>query len=146
MINRYEREVFEIFNDFSKLTKKADKVEFLKVEGERTPAFKDVIRGIFDERLKFVLPEGKPPYSPNRPESTPSSLRRLHRQFGDYVEGARNQSQPKFKIERSFIQLLESVHAEDALIVVDMINKKSPVKSLTKKLVQEASPSMLPSA
>ena len=141
-----EKEVFELFEDFQKLTKKADKIKFLRETGETTPAFKDVIRGAFDPRLKFVLPKGKPPYTPNRPESVPSSLRRLHRSFGDYVEGARSAEQPQWKIERNFLQLLESIFAEDALIVIDMVNKKSPSKGLTKKLVQEAFPSMLPSA
>lgn len=141
-----EKEVFELFEDFQKLTKKADKIRYLQETGARVPAFKDVIRGAFDPRLKFVLPSGKPPYTPNRPESVPSSLRRLHRGFGDYVEGARSAEQPQWKIERSFLQLLESITAEDALIVIDMVNKKSPSKGLTKKLVQEAFPSMLPSA
>jgi hypothetical protein len=141
-----EREVFELFEEFQKLTKKADKIKYLQETGNKVPAFKDVIRGAFDPRLKFILPKGKPPFTPNRPESVPSSLRRLHRQFGDYVEGARSSEQPSWKIERSFIQLLESIFAEDALIVIDMVNKKSPSKGLTKKLVQEAFPNMLPSA
>ena len=107
------------------------------------PAVKDVVRGAFDPRLKFVLPEGKPPYSPNRPESVPSSLRKLHKQFGDYVEGARSSAMGKIKRETRFIQLLESIHAEDALIVLDMVAKKPPVKGLTKKIVEEAFPNLL---
>jgi hypothetical protein len=39
--------------------------------------------------------------------------------------------------------MLESIHAEDALIVLDMVAKKSPVKGLTKKLVLEAFPKLL---
>jgi hypothetical protein len=138
-----EKEVFEIFEDFTKLTNKKDKVLFLQEQGNLVPAVKDVIRGCFDERLSFVLPEGSPPYTPNRPESVPSSLKMLHRQFGNFVVGARAGQLSKMQIENQFIQMLESIHAEDALIVLDMVAKKSPVKGLTKKLVLEAFPKLL---
>ena len=138
-----EKEVFEIFEDFTKLKTRKDKITFLQEQGSRVPAIKDVIRGTFDDRLKFCLPEGKPPYNPNRPESTPSSLRRLHREFGDFVEGARSSKLGQLRVETKFIQLLESIHAEDALIVLSMKDKKSPVKGLTKKLVEEAFPTLL---
>lgn len=138
-----EKEVFEIFEDFSKLKTRKDKVLFLKEQGNQIPAIKDVLRGVFDERLKFVLPEGKPPYNPNRPESVPSSLLKLHRQFGNFVQGARAGQLSSLQIENQFIQLLESIHAEDALIVCNMKDKIPPVKGLTKKLVEEAFPNLL---
>ena len=138
-----QKEVFEIFEDFTKLTNRKDKITFLKEMGDSVPAVKDVVRGCFDERLKFALPDGRPPYTPNRPESTPSTLLKLHRQFGDFVVGARNSQLGKLKTETRFIQLLESIHAEDALIVLAMKDKKSPVKGLTKKIVEEAFPNLL---
>ena len=138
-----EKEVFEIFEDFTKLKTRKDKITFLQEQGSRVPAIKDVIRGTFDDRLKFCLPEGKPPYNPNRPESVPSTLRKLHKEFGDFVEGARSARLGQLRVETKFIQLLESIHAEDALIVLSMKDKKSPVKGLTKKLVEEAFPTLL---
>lgn len=138
-----EKEVFEIFEDFTKLKTRKEKIDFLQYQGNAVPAVKDVVRGIFDERLKFCLPEGKPPYNPNRPESVPSTLRKLHRDFGDFVEGVRSSQLGQLRVEMKFIQLLESIHAEDALIVLAMKDKKSPVKGLTKKLVEEAFPTLL---
>jgi hypothetical protein len=41
-----------------------------------------------------------------------------------------------------FIQLLESIYAEDAEIVVNMVQRKAP-KGLTKKIVEEAFPKLL---
>jgi len=138
-----EKEVFEIFEDFTKLKNRKDKISFLQVQWQQVPAVKDVIRGCFDDRLKFVLPVGKPPYNPNRPESVPSTLLNFHRDFGDFVEGARSSALGKVRVETKFIQMLESIHAEDALIVLDMVAKKPPVKGLTKKLVEEAFPTLL---
>jgi hypothetical protein len=39
--------------------------------------------------------------------------------------------------------MLEAIHPEDALIVLDMVNKKSPVKGLTKKIAEEAFPNLI---
>ena len=138
-----ELEVFEIFEQFSLKKTRKEKIEYLKEQGDKVPAVKDVIRGSFDERLEFVLPEGKPPYTPNRPESVPSSLRKLHRQFGNFVKGARSQQMKQYQIENQFIQMLESIHADDAVIVLNMVAKKPPVKGLTKKIVEEAFPNLL---
>jgi len=138
-----ELEVFEIFEQFSLKKTRKEKIEYLKEQGDKVPAVKDVIRGAFDERLEFVLPEGKPPYTPNKPESVPSSLRQLHRQFGNYVKGARSSSMRQYQIENQFIQMLESIHPDDAIIVLDMVAKKPPVKGLTKKIVEEAFPNLL---
>lgn len=138
-----QKEVFEVFEDFTQLKTRKDKIAFLQQKGSEIPAIKDICRGTYDDRLEFLLPAGKPPYKPNRPESVPSTLLREYRQFGDFVKGARSAGQPQFKIENKFIQLLESIHAEDALIVLGMVSKKTPVKGLTKKLVEEAFPKLL---
>ena len=133
-------EVFEIFERYAKLKTRKEKIQYLKDNG--IPAVRDVCRGIYDERLEFIIPEGKPPYNPNRPESVPSSLTRKHRDFGYFVKGAISAQQPQYKIERMFIMLLESIYAEDAEIVINMVQRKAP-KGLTKKIVEEAFPKLL---
>ena len=133
-------EVFEIFERYAKLKTRKEKIQYLKDNG--IPAVRDVCRGIYDERLEFIIPEGKPPYTPNRPESVPSSLKRKHRDFGMFVKGAVSAKQPQYKIERMYIQMLESIHAEDSEIVIDMVKRKAP-KGLTKKIVEEAFPKLL---
>ena len=135
-----ELEVFEIFERYAKLKTRKEKIQYLKDNG--IPAVRDVCRGIYDERLQFIIPEGKPPYTPNRPESVPSSLKRKHRDFGYFVKGAISAQQPQYKIERIFIQLLEAIHPEDAEITIDMVQRKAP-KGLTKKIVEEAFPKLL---
>ena len=135
-----ELEVFEIFERYAKLKTRKEKIQYLKDNG--IPAVRDVCRGIYDERLEFIIPEGKPPYTPNRPESVPSSLKRKHRDFGMFVKGAVSAQQPQYKIERMYIQMLESIHAEDAEVVINMVKRKAP-KGLTKKIVEEAFPKLL---
>jgi len=43
-----------------------------------------------------------------------------------------------------FIELLETVDAEEAELIIAAKDKKSPYKNITKKLVQEAFPGLLP--
>jgi hypothetical protein len=67
----------------------------------------------------------------------------LHRQFGDFVRGARSKGVEQFRIERQFILLLESIHPSDALIVLKMINKEQPAKYLTRNLAVEVWPGLI---
>ena len=136
-----ELDVFEILQKFSEQKTRKEKIEFLKTNS--IPALRDVCRGAFDARIEWSLPAGKPPYTPARPESTPNSLRRRHLDFGFFVKGMKGDTLTSYKRENMFIQLLESIHPEDALIVLNMVEKKPPVKGLTKKIVEDAFPNLL---
>ena len=140
----YKREVFEILEEFEKATNKSQRKEVLLKYSDVT-ALLDILRGTFDDALEFNLPKGRPPYTPNLPESVPSSLHKKHRDFGLFVKGAVADSTPAWKRERKFIEILESIHPADAELVLSMVEKKSPVKFLTKKLVQEAFPTLITS-
>jgi hypothetical protein len=144
MMNHVKRapDVFEIFEEFGKAKTRQDRKDVL-LKYQDVPALKDVLRGTFDESLRFILPEGVPPYTPNRPESTPSSLRKLHKQFGYFVAGGPGTNMKAFKRENKFVRLLESIHPKDAEIVLSMVAKKSPVKYLTKKLTEETFPKLI---
>ncbi len=142
MNNTRTPDIFEIFEEFGKQkTKKTRKDVLLK--NQNITALKDVLRGTFDASLQFILPEGTPPYTPNKPESTPSSLLRLHKEFGYFVKGGPGERMQAYKRENKFIRLLESIHPKDAEIVLSMVNKNSPVKYLTKKLVEETFPNLI---
>ena len=136
----FRKEVFEIFEEYKKADSREERLDVLK-KYEDNWAFKDILRGSFDESLAFSLPEGRPPFTPNKPESAPSSLLKKHKEFGLFIQGGT--SLPQFKVENKFIQLLESVHPEDAEYVLKMVAKKPPCRYITKKLVQEAFPNLI---
>lgn len=135
-------EVFEILEKVENAKTKQDKIAILQ-KNEIMPLL-DVLRGTFDETIQWNLPGGTPPYTPNNPESPPSSLLRQHRNFKYFVKGLResNRLNP-IRRERMFIDILEAIHPKDAELLVSMINKKSPVKGLTKNLVKEAFPQLI---
>ena len=136
----FRKEVFEIFEEYKKAETRKERLDVLK-RYESNWAFKDILRGSFDESLIFDLPAGRPPFTPNKPESTPSSLLKQHKEFGLYVQGSNTLT--KFKKENKFIQLLESVHPEDAEYILKMVAKKPPCRYITKKIVQEAFPNLI---
>ena len=135
-------EVFEMVEEFSKAKNKNSRVKILTKYGD-VRAFTDILRGTFDDSLEFNLPEGKPPYTPNIEESIPSTLLKLHKNFGLFVKGGPGKDMPAYRSEFKFIELLESIHPKDADLVLSMVSKKSPVKSLTKELVKEAFPDLI---
>ena len=136
-------EIYEVFERVSKAKSKKERVDILRTN--ESWALKDVIRGIFDDRVQWNLPGGEPPYTPSPEESFPRSLLKQNVDFKYLVKGiADGERMPAFKRERIFLGMLETVHPEDAKLLVSMINKKNPVKGLTKPVIKEAFPSLIP--
>jgi hypothetical protein len=143
-ITRRTPEVYEIFEQIKTAKNKNERVEILKAHSEHW-SMRDVLQGTFDDAVQWNLPDGNAPYQPNTAESPPATLRKQHMKLKYFVKGlATSENLNKIRRERMFIELLEAVHPEDAKILASMINKKSPVKGLTKKLIQEALPGLIP--
>ena len=141
-MNTIRKEVFEIFEEYKKADTRDERLDVLKKYSQNW-ALRDILRGTFDDSLTFNLPEGRPPFTPNKPESVPATLLKKHREFGFFIHGGRGDSLPAFKRENKFIQLLEGIHPEDAEYVLKMVAKKPPVRYITKKIVQEAFPNLI---
>ena len=102
-----------------------------------------ILKYAFDPNIKFLLPDGAPPYKPcdflDQESRLYSELRRLYL----FVEGG-NPSLTKVKREFLFIQLLESIDKQDAELLVAVKDKKLPYKGLTAAVVKKAFPGLLP--
>ena len=137
----YRPELFEIINEIEK-TK--DIVGTLKHYGGKYSSFTDYLRCVFDKKIQFLLPDGKPPYNPSNPSSVPSTWHKRHMDLRYFVEvGGGSNDMSQVKRESMFIQLLESIHPEDAVIICKMVEKKTTTKKLTKKAVMEAFPNLI---
>ena len=118
--------------------KDEDVVPLVKDLGSKYTSFTDYLRCVFDDKIQFLLPEGKPPY---RPADVPAtSWHKVHMDLAFWVKGLKGENSNPIRREQIFINALEGVHAEDALILVDMIAKKTPSKKLTKEVAVEAFP------
>ena len=133
--------LYEIFEKVNKQRHKADKIKVLK-ENESW-ALKDVIKGSMDSKIKWKLPGGTPPYNPSEAHNHPATLHREHKNFVYFVSGQRQcETLPAYKREKIFLGMLESVHPEDATLVINMVNKNTP-KGITRPIVEEAFPGLL---
>jgi len=133
--------VFEVIEEAKKAKAKKDKIEDLKKND--TPALRDVLRGTFDKSIIWDLPGGKPPYTASEEHNAPSNLLRKNIQFKYFVKGSPYLVTMPIKRETMFIGLLESIHPQDAELVVSMINKKPIGGGITAKLVNETFPNLL---
>jgi hypothetical protein len=132
--------IYEILEAASKARLKADKIKILK--DHDSWALRDVLRATYDKKIEFLIPDGEPPYTPNKPESVPSNLLRKNVDFKYIVKGGIREDMPAFKREKIYIGLLESIHPEDAKVVINMVNRKRPAPGITENIVKEAFPSL----
>ena len=137
---RYQ--VYETLDRVSKAKSRTDKVSILQKESSN--ALRDVLRGTFDKVIQWNLPAGDVPYNPASDESPPTTLLKQHMNFKYFVKGLRESERlPSVKREKLFLDMVETIHPRDAELIVTMINKKPPMKGITKKLVQEAFPELI---
>lgn len=130
--------IHEVLETAAKKRHKADKVQFLQ-ENESW-ALKDVLRGTYDETIRWNIPVGAPPYEPSQPHNHPASLLREHKKFQYFL--VNGPDMPKFKREKLYIGVLEGIHPKDAEIVINMTNKK-PIDGISLPIVEEAFPGLI---
>jgi len=134
--------IYEIFEKVGKAKTKDEKIKILR--DNETTALKDVLQGIYDSRVEWLLPKGSPPpYEPADARSAPSNLLRQNIQFAYFHKLGKGKDMMPVKREALFIRLLESIHPKDAELVIDMINKKAPAKTITKTIAEEAFPNLI---
>lgn len=120
-----------------------EKIEVLREHN--TLALRDVLKGAYDDTIQFIVPKGVPPYTPSRPESIPSNLKKQSAKFRFFVKGGPGEQLPKVKVEQMFVKILEVVHPDDAVLMIKMKDKELEgfYKGITKKLVMEAFPGLI---
>ena len=136
-----KKSLFEILKECSEGKTVNDRVALLQKNGSQ--ALVTLLKYAFDPNLKFLLPDTDPPYKPteflHQENRLYTELRRLYL----FVEGG-NPNLSTLKRETLFIQLLESVDKNDAVLLCHVKNKKLPFKELNAKVVAKAFPGLLP--
>ena len=130
--------ISEILTKANKANDKPKKVAVVR-ENDSQP-LRQILKGAFDPKIKWDLPEGTPPYSENdAPAGTEhTTLYTEARRLYYFVDGAATLS--KTKKETMFIQMLESLHADDAKVLIAVKEKtlNKVYKGLTAECVKEA--------
>lgn len=133
--------IAEFFDKVSKLKKREDKIAALQYNDSFE--IRTILQGAFDPRIKWLLPEGEPPYNPNKLVDQENVLIKECRKLVYFIEGgAPNLKQ--LRRETMFVELLESVAPADAKLLCAIKEKKFPYKGITVDIVREAFPNLLP--
>jgi len=130
----------EILQAVSSAKTKKQKIEIL--QEYRSPALVSLFVWNYDDSVKSAIPEGIVPYTPNdapTPEAQ-SKLASQYRTLYNYVRGG-NDALRQVKRESLFIELLESLHPDEAELICLVKDKDLTKKSrVTHNVVKEAYP------
>ena len=135
----YNLSFHEILTKVNNAKDKPKKIEVLKKYD--TNELRMFLKGAFDEKLEWLLPEGSPPYTPNEaPVGTEHTwLKQEVKRMFHFLKGG-NPQLSQMKRDNMFIQMLEGLSAEEAELLVwakdGELNKH--YKGLTANLVKEA--------
>ncbi len=148
--------ISEVLQRVSNAKTKAKKIEIL--QEYKTPALKKVLLCNFSKRINFVFPSGETPYRPlDRPKGVEHQMliteHRLLEKFitktvnGVTYFGCSNSTKPnmqQLRKENLWIQILESLHAEEAALL-DLVKDKALTSryKITKQNVIDAFPELL---
>ena len=135
----------EIFEKASSLTARKDKIAYIQEVAAKYPAFRDILRINFDKDVVSLLPEGEPPYTK---DDAPHGheyqiLHKGYRMFQYFFKGGKGSMLQPMKRETMFVNLLETLHAEEAELLVLAKDRKLKYKGITKKLIQDALPGLI---
>mgnify|MGYP006270831009 CR=1 FL=1 len=132
--------IAEFFDNLSKIKKREDRVNVLRQNDHF--AIKTILQGAFDPKIKWLLPEGNPPYKVNDLVDQENVLIKDCRKLIYFVEGGHPNLKQQ-KREAMFIELLETVTPADAKLLCAIKDKKFPYKGVTADVVKEAFPGLI---
>ena len=130
----------EILQAVSSAKTKASKIKIL--QEHRSPALVSIFVWNFDPSIESALPEGEVPYTPNDSPTvdSQSKLASQYRTLYNYVKGG-NDGLKRTRRESLFIELLESLHPDEAELVCLVKDKDLGKKyRITHNVVKEAYP------
>ena len=134
---------YEILEWCSKGKTKKERIS--RLQKNSSPILKQILGYTFDPDVTWLLPEGIPPFksvadSADVHGQFQSEIRRLYL----FVDGP-TETQQKLKPQRReqlFIEMLESIHPDDAKLLSSMKERKLPFTGITRNVVSEAFPNL----
>ena len=140
-----EFNVRETFEEIAKAKTREEKREVLKKR--ENFATKALLQLNFHPAVKWLLPQGAPPYEPAKAGDIQSNTLHYEIKKLDYYTDPSPHSLdelPMLRRESMFVGLLERLDPQDATMLIAIKDKKLSYKGLTYKLVKDTWPDLLP--
>jgi len=130
------RSLAEIVADARALSTIAEKAQFLKANNSKE--LRNILILMYDRRFTFDLPTTPPPYRPSVVNESHGLLYREARKLSYFVNEMKDgENLDRVRKESLFIQMLESVDKDDALLLLQMLAKE-PYPDLPVEAIHEA--------
>lgn len=138
--------VVEILSLAEKLKTKKEKIAVLQRFESRSD-FMAVLRGAYAKNIEWLVPDGELPpgttfSSAVSVDTADDRLIRVWRQFQYLIKGGPDMKQSKR--EDIYLNIIRSLHIDEAKLLMSIVGKKLPYKGLTPSLVAEAFPKIWP--
>jgi hypothetical protein len=135
--------VSEVLEEAGKIIKRDERIKFLQLN--KSPGLTDILRIQYDDTIVSALPEGAPNY---RQDDAPKDyqytiLNKAYTQFKYFFKGPIANDMNPLKRESLFLNLLETLHVDEAELLIAAKDKKLKCKGITKKLVRDAFPNLI---
>ena len=127
--------IAEMINDVVAQKTVPEKVQKLKEHDNAT--LRRILQFTYDPSIEFNIPDTAPPYEPSQAYDNHGMLIGEFRRLNIFRKGGEYDHLRPVKRENVFINILESVHREDAEILIKMITK-TKFKGLTKGTINKA--------
>ena len=114
--------ISEIVNKACTLKTREEKVEWLR--RNNSVPLRNILICMYDKsKIKFLIPNSPPPYTPSQSHDVHGALQREARKLKYIIQGAGGENVTKIKREQIFIQMLENVDKSDAELLCQMIQQ-----------------------
>ena len=115
------------------------------LKANSSAAMKAILGYTYDPNVKWLLPDGVPPYKPvaegiEADGRLYSETKKLYLFVDGPSDTQRNLKQARR--EQLFIELLETIDPGDAKVLIGMKDGKLPYRGMTRKLVADAFPNI----
>lgn len=135
--------LYDKFKKINDLKKKELVIESLKQNSSKL--LKEILSYTYDENIIWLLPEGDPPYTPSKDNPVDlltglvQQMRRvtIMLNIGDY---------PNLKSSRReeiFIEIIQTIHPDDAKLLLSMKNRKLSFQYITNETIEKAFPQLV---
>ena len=115
------------------------------LQQNKSPALMDILRINFDDDVVSLLPTGAPSYEKDDAPAGHEylNLQRGHRRFKYFFKGPVANETPALRREGMFLSFIESLHGDEAELVIAAKDKSLKYKGITKKFVQDTFPNLI---
>lgn len=131
--------IAELLQKIGKYKTTKSKIDALKENDSY--ALRVILQAAYDPSVKFLLPEGTPPYKKNELVDQEHILHKEAKYITYFVEGF-YPNLKQIKRESMFVQFLERLDPADAELLINCKEKK-PIKGITINHVKEALPGLI---